>query len=54
MADKSGAYRVLVGRHEGKRPLGRCGRRRDYNITVDFQESNGVINWIDLAWDRYR
>ena len=38
MRDRRGAYRVLVGRREGRRPLGRPGRGWEYNIIVDLQE----------------
>jgi hypothetical protein len=46
-------YRVLVGKPEGKKPLGRPRRRLDNNIKMDFQEvgSEGM-DWIDLAQDR--
>jgi hypothetical protein len=46
-------YRVLVGRPEGKRPLGRPGRRWEDNIKMDLREIgiNGA-NWIHLAQDR--
>jgi hypothetical protein len=49
----SGAYRVLVGGPEGKRPLGRPRRRWEYNIKLDLREIgiNGA-NWIQLAQDR--
>jgi hypothetical protein len=48
-----GAYRVLVGRPEGKRPLGRPRRRWEDNIKMDLREIgiNGA-NWIQLAQDR--
>jgi hypothetical protein len=36
--EKSGAYRILVGRPEGRRPLGRPRRRWEDNIKMDFQE----------------
>jgi hypothetical protein len=47
------AYRVLVGRPEGKRPLGRPRRRWEDNIKMDFREI-GIdgVNWIWLAQDR--
>jgi hypothetical protein len=46
-------YRVLVGKHEGKRPLGRPRRRWDDNIKLDLQEVGcGDMNWIELAQDR--
>jgi hypothetical protein len=48
-----GAYRVLVGRPEGKRPLGRPRRRWENNIKMDLREI-GIdgANWIRLAQDR--
>jgi hypothetical protein len=48
-----GAYRVLVGRPEGKRPLGRPRHRWEYNIKMDLGEI-GIdgANWIRLAQDR--
>jgi hypothetical protein len=48
-----GAYRVLVGRHEGKRPLGRPRRRWEYNIKMDLREIGiDVAIWIRLDQDR--
>jgi hypothetical protein len=38
MGDKRGAYRVLVGRHQAKRPLGSHRRRWDNNVEMDLQE----------------
>ena len=38
MGETKGEYRVLVGRREGKRPLGRPGRRQNNNINVSLQE----------------
>jgi hypothetical protein len=50
-----GVYRVLVGKPEGKRPLGRLRRRWEDNITMDPQEVGcGVMDWIGLAQDRDR
>jgi hypothetical protein len=48
-----GAYRVLVGRPEGKRPLGKPRRRWEDNIKMDLREI-GIdgANWIRLAQDR--
>jgi hypothetical protein len=55
MGDRRGAYRVLVGRPEGKRPLGRPGRRWENNIKIDLQEVGwGGMDWIDVAQDRDR
>jgi hypothetical protein len=49
MAEKRNAYRMLVGKPEGKRPLGRPRHRRVYNIKMDL-----MMDWIDLAQDRDR
>jgi hypothetical protein len=48
-----GVYRVLVGRPEGKRPLGRPRRRWEDNIKMDLRE-RGIdgTNWIHLVQDR--
>jgi hypothetical protein len=54
MGDRRGAYRVLVGKHEGKRPLGRPRRRWQDNAKMDLQEvSLEGMDWTDLAQDRY-
>ena len=46
-------YRVLVGKPEGKRPLGRPRRKWVNNIRMDLQEVGcGSIYWIELAQDR--
>jgi len=48
-------YRVLVGKPEGKRPLGKSRRRWEDNIKMDLQEVGcGSMNWIELAQDRDR
>jgi hypothetical protein len=48
-------HRVLVGKPEGKRPLGRPRRRWEDNIKMDFQEVGGdYVDWMDLAQDRDR
>ena len=48
-----GAYRVLVGKPEGKRPLGRPRRRWVDNIRMDLQDVDcGYVDWIGLAQDR--
>ena len=50
-----GVYRVLVGKPERKRPLGRPRRRWDDNIKVDHQEVGGSCgDWMDLAQNRDR
>ena len=46
-------YRVLVGKPEGKRPLGRPRRRWEDNIKMGLQEvGGGGGNWMELAQDR--
>ena len=55
MDEKRWAYRVLVGKPEGKRPLGRPRRRWVDNIGMDLQEVGcGYVDWIGLAQDRDR
>ena len=55
VGEERGAYRVLVGKPEGKRPLGRPRRRWVDNIRMDLQEvGGGYVNWIGLALDRDR
>ena len=50
-----GVYRVLVGKHEGKRPMGRPRRRWEDNIKMDLQEVGcGGMDWIELVQDRDR
>jgi hypothetical protein len=48
-----GVYRILVGKPEGKRPLGRPRCRLENNIKMQLQEVGcGVVDWIGLAQDR--
>ena len=55
MGEGRGVYRVLVGKPEGKRPLGRPRRRWEDNIRMDLQEVGvGYEDWIGLAQDRDR
>ena len=50
-----GVHRVLVGKAEGKRPLGRPRRRLEDNIKMDLQEvEGGCEDWMELAQDRDR
>ena len=50
-----GVYKVLVGKPEGKKPLGRPRRRWEDNIKMDLQEVGcGGVDWADLAQDRDR
>jgi len=51
MGDRRGAYRVLVGRPERKRPLGRPTCRWEHNIKMDLQEWDGEA-WNRLHWLR--
>jgi hypothetical protein len=55
IGEGSSFYRVLVGRTEGKRQLGRPRRRWEDNIKMDFRDI-GIdgANWIRLAQDRVR
>jgi hypothetical protein len=52
--EKRGAYRILVGRPEGRRPLGRSRRRWEDNIKMDLQDVGWGMDWIELAQDRDR
>ena len=55
MGEERGVYRVLVGKPEGRRPLGRPRRRWVDNIRMDLQEVGcGYMDWIGLAQDRDR
>jgi hypothetical protein len=55
MGEERGVYSVLVGKSEGKRPLGRLRRRWEDNIRMDLQEVEcGGMDWIGLAQDRDR
>ena len=51
--ERRGVYRVLVGKPEGKRPLGRPRRKWEDNIRMDLQDVGyGGMDWIELAQDR--
>jgi len=55
MGEWRGVYRVLVGKPEGKRPIGRPKLRFEDNIKMDLRDVGcGDMDWIDLAQDRDR
>jgi hypothetical protein len=54
MGEKRGAYRILVGRPEGRRPLDRPRRRWEDNIKMDLQHVGLGMDWIELTQDRDR
>jgi hypothetical protein len=55
MGDKRNVYRLLVGKPEGRRPLGRPRRRWIDDIKMNLLEIGlSVVDWIGLAQDRYR
>jgi hypothetical protein len=54
MVEKRNVYRLLVGKPEGKRPLGRPRRRCIDNIKMDLLEIGlSIVDWIGLTQDRY-
>ena len=54
MGEGRGVYRVLVGKPQGKRPLGRPRRRWEDNIKMDLREVGGGGDWLELAQGRDR
>ena len=55
MEEKTGVYRVLVGKPEGKKPLGRPRRRWEDNVKMDLQEVGCEgVDWIELVKNRDR
>jgi hypothetical protein len=54
MGTKRGAYRILVGRPEGRRPLGRPRRNGMIILKWIFKPWDGGMDWIELAQDRDR
>jgi len=53
MGEMRNVYKILVGRPEGKRPLGRSGRRWEDNNRLDLRKIGWeVVDWIHLAQDR--
>jgi hypothetical protein len=55
MGEERNVYRVLMGKPEGKRSLGRSRRRWEDGIRMDLREIGwGSVDWIQLAQDRDR
>jgi hypothetical protein len=54
MEEKRGAYRILVGRPEGRLPLGRPRRRWGIILKWIFKKWDGRMDWIELAQNRDR
>ena len=54
MGEGRSIHRVLVGKPEGNRPLGRPRRRWEDNIKMDLREVRGGGDWMELAQDRDR
>jgi len=55
MGEERGVYRVLLGKPEGRRPVGRPRRRWVDNIRMDLQKVGcGYVDWIGLTQDRDR
>ena len=54
MGEGRGVHRVLVGKSEGKRPVGRPRGRWEDNIKMDLQEVGEGGDWMELAQDRDR
>jgi hypothetical protein len=54
MGEKRGAYRILEGRPEGRRPLGRPRRGWDIILKCIFKKWDGGMDWIQLVQDRDR
>jgi len=55
MGERRGVYRVLVGKPEGKKPLGRPRHRWEDNIKMDLREVGcGIMEWMRLAQDMDR
>jgi hypothetical protein len=54
--ERAGAFSILMGKPEGRRPLGRPRHGRNNNIETGLKEVGLGMDWIDLAqdWDRWR
>jgi hypothetical protein len=52
VGDRRGAYRILVGKPQGKRPFGKPRYRWENNIKMVFKKSGESVDWIDLTQDR--
>ena len=55
MGEERGVYRLLVGKSEGQKPMGRPRSRREDNIKMDLQEVGcGCMDWIELVQNKER
>ena len=54
MEEGRGVHKILVGKYEGKRPLGRPRRRWEDNIKMDLEVGRGCGGWMELAQERDR
>jgi len=54
MGRRRSVYRALVGKPEGKRPLGRLKLKWEDNIEMDLQEVGWGVDWLDMAQYRWR
>ena len=55
MGEDRGVYRVLVGKPQGRRPMGRPRRRWEDNIRMHLRQVGcGCVDWMELAQDRNR
>jgi len=54
MGEGRGVHRVLVGKPEGRRPVGRPRRKWEDNIKMDLREVGGDGDWMELAQNRDR
>jgi hypothetical protein len=53
IGERRDAYRVLVGKPEGRKPLERPRLTWDYNIKIDLREIEWGVDWTDVCRDRY-